>query len=54
VSRLLRAALSGASAGAGAAAPSAAAVAGFRPFAAEAGHLVNNEQIDRLRDAAGL
>ncbi|MEB3350010.1 MAG: hypothetical protein VKO00_08325 [Cyanobacteriota bacterium] len=55
VSRLLRAALSGASAGAGAAAPSAAAaVAGFRPFAAEAGHLVNNEQIDQLRDAAGL
>jgi hypothetical protein len=54
VSRLLRAALSGASAGAGAAAPSAAAVAGFRPFAAEAGHLVNNEQIDQLRDDAGL
>jgi hypothetical protein len=54
VSRLLRAALSGASAGAGAVAPSAAAVAGFRPFAAEAGHLVNNEQIDQLRDAAGL
>ena len=36
------------------AAPSAAAVAGFRPFAPEAGQLVNNEQIDQLRDAGGL
>jgi hypothetical protein len=29
-------------------------VAGFRPFPAEAGQLITNEQIDQLRDHAGL
>jgi hypothetical protein len=53
VSRLLRAALSGGAVAAqSAGAP--ATVAGFRPFAAPAGQLVTNEQIDRLRDDAGL
>lgn len=53
VSRLLRAALSGGALTAqSAGAP--ATVAGFRPFAAPAGQLVTNEQIDRLRDEAGL
>jgi hypothetical protein len=30
------------------------AVAGFRPFAAHDGRVVSNEQIDQLRDEAGL
>ncbi len=52
VSRLLRAALSGSTAtGPSASTP---AVAGFRPFQAEAGQLITNEQIDQLRDQAGL
>jgi hypothetical protein len=32
----------------------AAVVAGFRPFAAHNQRLVNNEQIDQLRDLEGL
>jgi len=55
VSRLLRAALSGTSAiGAQASPPASEAVAGFRPFPAQAGQLVSNDQIDQLRDEAGL
>jgi hypothetical protein len=50
VSRLLRAALSGAPSPAGA----ATTVAGFRPFPAQAGMVVSNDQIDQLRDEAGL
>ena len=30
------------------------AVAGFRPFPTQAGQLVGNEQVDRLRDEGGL
>jgi hypothetical protein len=54
VSRLLRAALSGTAAPG--LAPTAQSQGGgvFRPFAAPAGQLVTNEQIDRLRDQAGL
>jgi hypothetical protein len=48
VSRLLRAALSGAAAPTG----PATTVAGFRPF--PAGAVVSNDQIDQLRDEAGL
>ena len=53
VSRLMRAALSGAPSTdqAPAVAPS---VAGFRPFQAQAGAVVTNEQIDQLRDETGL
>jgi hypothetical protein len=54
VSRLLRAALSGTASERLSPAMSASAVAGFRPFPAQAGQLVTNEQIDRLRDEAGL
>ena len=50
VSRLLRAALSGAPSPAGA----ATTVAGFRPFQAQSGVVVSNDQIDQLRDEAGL
>lgn len=51
VSRLLRAALSGTTS---AERSAAAVVAGFRPFAASDQQLVNNEQIDQLRDREGL
>lgn len=51
VSRLLRSAHTGE---APAQRSSAAVVAGFRPFAALNQRLVNNEQIDKLRDLEGL
>ena len=54
VSRLLRAALSGAASTGQAAAGAPPSVAGFRPFQARAGVVVINEQIDQLRDEAGL
>lgn len=54
VSRLLRAALSGASSPGQAPAGAATTVAGFRPFQAPAGAVVSNDQIDQLRDEAGL
>ena len=55
VSRLLRAALSGqATTGSAPAPPPAEAVAGFRPFPTQADRLVTNDQIDQLRDEAGL
>lgn len=54
VSRLLRAALCGTAALGPSQADTHAAVAGFRPFPAQAAQLVTNEQIDRLRDEAGL
>ena len=54
VSRLLRAALSGAASTGQAAAGAPPSVAGFRPFQARAGVVVTNEQIDQLRDEAGL
>jgi hypothetical protein len=51
VSLLLRAALGGSTT----AQPSVeGTVAGFRPFPAKAGQLVSNDQIDQLRDEAGL
>jgi hypothetical protein len=51
VSSLLRSSLSGKAP----AQPSdAAAVAGFRPFAASHQQLVSNEQIDQLRDLEGI
>jgi hypothetical protein len=52
VSRLLRAALSGASSAGPAEEP--ITVAGFRPFQAADGAVVTNDQIDQLRDEAGL
>jgi hypothetical protein len=54
VSRLMRAALSGAASTDQAAAGAASSVVGFRPFHARAGAVVTNEQIDQLRDEAGL
>ena len=54
VSHLLRAALSGAASTGQAAAGAPPSVAGFRPFQARAGVVVINEQIDQLRDEAGL
>ncbi|MFM7235626.1 MAG: hypothetical protein ACKOYK_02465 [Cyanobium sp.] len=54
VSRLLRAALSGAPSAGQAPAEAPITVAGFRPFQARAGAVVTNEQIDQLRDEAGL
>ena len=54
VSRLLRAALSGAASTAQAPAGASPGVAGFRPFQARGGAVVTNEQIDQLRDEAGL
>jgi hypothetical protein len=54
VSRLLRAALSGTASASLSPGMSPPAVGGFRPFPAQAGQLVTNEQIDRLRDEAGL
>ncbi|MCP9908555.1 hypothetical protein KBZ15_01305 [Cyanobium sp. BA20m-p-22] len=54
VSRLLRAALSGAPSTGPAAAGAPPSVAGFRPFQARAEVVVTNEQIDQLRDEAGL
>ena len=51
VSRLLRAALTGA---ASTQRSGAAVVAGFRPFATRNQQLVSNEQIDQLRDREGL
>jgi hypothetical protein len=51
VSRLLRAALSGTTS---AERSAVVVVAGFRPFAASDQQLVNNEQIDQLRDREGL
>jgi hypothetical protein len=54
VSRLLRAALTGNAATGLPAATPTPAVAGFCPFPAQAGRLVTNEQIDQLRDDAGL
>lgn len=54
VSRLLRAALSGAAATGQAPAGASPGVAGFRPFQAPVGAVVTNEQIDQLRDEAGL
>jgi hypothetical protein len=51
VSSLFRSALSGKAP----AQPSgAAAVAGFRPFAASDQQLVSNEEIDKLRDLEGI
>ena len=54
VSRLLRAALSGAPSTGQAAAGAPPSVAGFRPFQARAGVVLPNEQIDQLRNEAGL
>ena len=55
VSRLLRAALSGHTSAGGSPSPQPSeAVAGFRPFPARAARLVTNDQIDQLRDEAGL
>ena len=54
VSRLLRAALTGSGATGVTQASPSRGVAGFRPFTARAGQLVTNEQIDQLRDEAGL
>lgn len=54
VSRLLRVALSGAPSTGQAAAGAPASVAGFRAFQARAGVVATNEQIDQLRDEAGL
>ncbi len=54
VSRLLRAALSGTASRGLPSAVSSPPVAGFHPFPAQAGHVVTNEQIDQLRDEAGL
>jgi len=54
VSRLLRSALTGAAATGLPPAQPPPAVAGFRPFPAQAGQLVTDEQIERLRDEAGL
>ena len=54
VSRLLRAALSGLPGPDASPGLPPGEVAGFRPFPAQAGQLVTNEQIDRLRDEAGL
>lgn len=54
VSRLLRAALNGRADHGFPAGPPTPAVAGFRPFAAQHGRVVSNEQIDQLRDEAGL
>ncbi len=54
VSRLLRAALSGAASTGQAEAGTTVSVAGFRPFHARAGAVVTNEQIDQLRDEAGI
>ncbi len=54
VSRLLRAALCGPASTELAPSVSTPAVAGFRPFPGTAGQLVTNEQIDQLRDEAGL
>jgi len=50
VSRLLRTALSGGTTSGPASAASGSAVAGFRPFPAQAGQVVTDEQVDRLRD----
>jgi len=50
----LRAALSGTPSTVKAAAESAPSVAGFRPVEAREGLVVTNEQIDQLRDEAGL
>jgi hypothetical protein len=54
VSRLLRAALSGSSAPGTTPPAPVSTVAGFRPFPAQGGQLVTNDQIDQLRDEAGL
>ena len=54
VSRLLRAALSGAPSTGQAAAEAVPGVGGFRPFQARSGAVVTNEQIEQLRDEAGL
>jgi hypothetical protein len=54
VSRLLRAALNGSASMGLPAGESGHSLAGFRPFAAQAGRVVCNEQIDQLRDEAGL
>jgi hypothetical protein len=54
VSRLMRAALSGAASTDQAGAGATPSVVGFRPFHARAGAVVTNEQIDQLRDEAGL
>ncbi len=54
VSRLLRAALSGPTSTGQAAAGASPSLAGYRPFQAKAGVVVTNEQIDQLRDEAGL
>ena len=54
VSRLLRAALNGSAFSGVPGCESPQSVAGFRPFAAQAGRVVSNEQIDQLRDEAGL
>ncbi|MFM7266465.1 MAG: hypothetical protein ACKOZW_12925 [Cyanobium sp.] len=54
VSRLLRAALNGRADQGLPAGDYTPVVAGFRPFAAQNGRVVSNEQIDQLRDEAGL
>lgn len=54
VSRLLRAALSGNPSSPQGAAEPPTSVAGFRPFQAPGGAVITNEQIDQLRDEAGL
>ena len=54
VSRLLRAALSSSNTPGTPPPAPARAVAGFCPFPAQGGQLVTNDQIDQLRDEAGL
>lgn len=54
VSRLLRAALNGSALPGLPAGELPPGVAGFRPFPAQTGQVVTNEQIDQLRDEAGL
>lgn len=54
VSRLLRAALNGTDSSAQLHTQAPVVIAGFRPFPARGGQLVTNEEIDQLRDVAGL
>ena len=54
VSHLLRAALLGPAATHLSPSGGSPTIAGFRPFPSRAGQLVTNEQIDQLREEAGL
>jgi hypothetical protein len=54
VSRLLRAALSGAPSPGQIPAVAPTTVAGFRPFQSKTGAVVTNDLIDQLRDEAGV